>query len=137
MQEIGRELVRLAAPLIDRRGGAGTRPSTRPSVAVAEIESAITRHREQVTEIAEADLAEAAEIMLAPAVLAAAAAWAAADIVAAVVEVAAAAAAAVAVVDAVVEEVGGENEFDEEKTNENKNKSYDFVETLDDHCGDG
>jgi Protein of unknown function (DUF2950) len=45
----------------------------------AEIESVITRRRARVMEIAAADLAEAAEIMRAPAVLAADAAWAEAD----------------------------------------------------------
>ena len=96
-----RQLVRLAAQLIapaEVRGHQRDRQG-------AEIESVIMRHRARVTETAEADLAEAVEIMLAPAVLAADAAWAEADLVAAVVEVAAAAAVVAAEVAAVVEVV--------------------------------
>jgi hypothetical protein len=48
----------------------------------------------------------------------------------------AAAEAAVAEAEVVVAEAaGGDKQFDEEKTNENKTKYYDFVETLHDRHG--
>jgi hypothetical protein len=82
--------------------------------------------------IAAADMVAAAvEIMRARAARAAGEAWGAAGTVGAVVAVEAAVAAAVDVEGAAV---GGAKQFDEEKTNENENNSYDFVETFPD-CG--
>jgi hypothetical protein len=86
-------------------------------------------------ETAAADLVAVAEIMRARAVLAADAAWAAADL--AVVVVVVVAAADVVEEDVVAAEDVDAKHFDDEKHNENKNKYYDFVETLHDHCGDG
>ncbi len=100
-----RRLVRQVGPLIDQAVvlAQGLRRDRQVAVA-AEIESAITAHREAVTAPAAADLVEAAEIMRAPAVLAAVAAWAAADSVVGVEAVEGSEAADVAAEGAVVAE---------------------------------
>ena len=123
------EIVQAAAVLLER-----VRPHDHRAV-VAEIELVITVPREGVTEIAAVDTAAAAvETTRAQAVREADAAWAVVDLVAAAVEVAAGGeVAAVAAVEA--EDVGAKS-FDEEKTNENKTRYHNFVETLRDHPGD-
>jgi hypothetical protein len=111
----------------------------RPAEKEAETRWVIIPHRGAITvEIAAAVMAAAAEIMRARVVAAAAEAWAA-EVTAAAAEVAvdiaavAAAEAWVAEAVVVVVDVGAvedvvAKQFDEEQTNENKNKSYDFLE---------